>query len=91
MDGVFRPLRGESLPQKDGRAKADEGFAIGGKRISECDSVVFCGAAARLRRAAARYRGGGQPYGLAAAKTSLHSKGFWLQVVLARWANDQSL
>jgi hypothetical protein len=41
------------------------------QRVSECESVVFCGAAARLRRAAAPCFGGGQPEGLAAAKTSL--------------------
>jgi hypothetical protein len=37
------------------------------QRVSECELVVFCGAAARLRRAAAPRWGGGQPAGLAAA------------------------
>jgi hypothetical protein len=40
-------------------------------RAFECESVVFCGAAARQRRAAAPCWGGGQPRGLAAAKTAL--------------------
>jgi len=39
------------------------------QRVSECELMVFCGAAARRRRAAALCWGGGQPYGLAAAKT----------------------
>ena len=43
------------------------------QRASECKSVVSCGAAARLRRAAALCSGGGQPAGLAAAQNlSLH-------------------
>jgi len=38
------------------------------QRVSECELVVFYGAAARLRRAAALCSGGGQPAGLAAAQ-----------------------
>jgi hypothetical protein len=38
------------------------------RRVSECESVVLCGAAARLRGAAAPWCGGGQPVGLAAAQ-----------------------
>jgi hypothetical protein len=41
------------------------------QRVSEYESAVFCGAAARLWRAAALCSGGGQPAGLAAASTSL--------------------
>jgi hypothetical protein len=38
------------------------------QRVSEYELAVFCGAAARLRRAAALCHGGGQPcFGLAAA------------------------
>ena len=60
----------------------------------EWESVVFCGAAARLRRAAAPCRGGGQPVGLAAApgrsapkgrsgqNIYLYSEGFGLQMAL---------
>ena len=46
------------------------------QRVSECELMVFCGPAARLRRAAGPCSGGGQPVGLAAANPPYIQKVF---------------
>jgi hypothetical protein len=44
------------------------------QRVSECESVVFCGAAARRRRGRPHAEAGGRPP--PAQNISLHSEGF---------------
>jgi hypothetical protein len=67
----------EAHPEGAGNVAWSYLIPIRCKAHSECESVVFCGAAARLRRAAALCSGGGQPAGLAAAQNiSLHSEWF---------------